>query len=444
MKNDSWNFDSNSSFGSFDKTSSNTQSFGSSQSGFSGGSSGNSGFFGGGSFGSFGSSASNNSQQDSGFAEGSPWSGGERSDNAKPGGWCVSMTVASLISIGFAFLLSYLFKDIQRNVPLFGLFFFGPAALLMLLVLLIEHVSSPMNPHYSRKAQCVIALVLAAAIFLIGCTGEFIHEYVTVSPSQYIIVLDKSGSMTGTSDEKTMDAVEKLLETIPDRQRVGYVAFCDRVLGTVDINDASASRSRITSTMRRQLCTGGTDFFNPLSRALDMIKDTNVTTRILMITDGMANISSSQLLQLENSCAAKNASISCVYINVSTNNELRHLVTATGGTTAYVNKVEAVLEGVMSIGVAKETDLFHTMPKAGRDMIISAVILFLASVAVGVALTLMLSRHGQKRFQLILSPLFGIAAFLVMNFIAVPGDTAWIVEGAAQSLPLLVFMRRNS
>jgi hypothetical protein len=56
----------------------------------------------------------------------------------------------------------------------------------------------------------------------------------------------------------------------------------------------------------------------------------------------------------------------------------------------------------------------------------------------------MLSRRGQKRFQLILSPLMGIAAFLVMNFAGVSSDMAWIVEGAAQSLPLLVFMRRNS
>ncbi len=455
MGDDKWSFGSDSSFGnsssnsqsnSFGGGSSFGNSFGNSQStSFDGSSSfGGFGSSGGDSFGGFGSASSNMGQQNNAFAENSPWGGDTKSVNIKQGGWCVSITLASLASAGLAFGLAYLCRDYQRNVPLFGLVFLAPALLLVLLVLLIEHVSSPMNPRYSRKAQGIIAIILAAAIFLLGCIGEFIHEYVAVPQAQYVIVQDKSGSMEYL-DGSTINAVTNLLDTIPQGQRVGHVMFSHEVLGSIKMDTLDNNRSKIISAMKNQTCTGGTDFVIPLNNALSLIVDTNVNTRILLITDGVADLTLENTNQLLATCNAKNASISCVYIDVDQNQLLNRLVSQTGGKVAYVKDASTVLAGIQDTDFIRgKMDLYHTTPKAGRDKTITAFVLILLSIFIGIALTLMLSRRGQKRCQLFLSPLFGVIAFFVLNYIGVPSDTAWVLEGAAQSLPLLVFMRSNS
>lgn len=444
MNGNDWNFSSNNSSGGSNKSGSGSfDSFDWSDSSF-----GKADTSADSSFGGFGTSDADMNRQDNIYANHLSWQGDVRSDNGKAGKWCISLTLASLVSAGVAFLLARISTPFERNVPFFGLFFCFPVVVLMLLVMLIEHRSSPMNPRFSRKAQSIVAVVLSVFIFLLGCIGEYVHEYVAFTPSQYVIVLDKSGSMQGLSDQQTMDAVEKLMKTIPAGQRVGFVSYCHEVLDSIDIDQLSKTEKKIINSMRNQECTGGTDFYLPLEEALGLIRETNVRTQILMITDGAASLSADQLRLLKMSCAQKNASISCVYINTSNNFDLQQLVKNTGGNTAYVNRVESVLEGIMSTGIVKQdTDLFHTVtihPGVERDITITAVILILAATAIGVALTLMLSRRGQKRFQLFLSPLLGVAAFVILNFIQISDSSAWVLEGVAMSLPMLVFMRCNS
>ena len=77
-------------------------------------------------------------------------------------------------------------------------------------------------------------------------------------------------------------------------------------------------------------------------------------------------------------------------------------------------------------------------------MILTCVLLIIQGLLCGFALKIMFSVQGQFRFQTILSPLMGLAAFLILNFGRFAGIApAWICEGAAFSVLGCVFMREN-
>ncbi|MBE5779812.1 MAG: VWA domain-containing protein [Clostridiales bacterium] len=443
------NWGNNSGFGN---TSSN--SFGSSG---SFGTSGSSDGFGSGSgFSSFGgfSDPSNGSAASNGAAFGnSSWDGGDQYTPVKKnGGWCVALTLASLLCAGLAFLLAYLTRNTFRNVPLFGIVFAAPAILLMFLVLGIESSFSPMNPRYSRKYQTIIAACIAGIYLISGCLGEFIHEYAGVSGNKanVIILLDKSGSMTdspflssSTYDDLCVDALETVLNNVPGTTNVGFIAFDSDILSSISLKPYSQNRLDIKSQMRMPP-VGGTNFEKPLTAALNMIQNTSLPTKILLITDGEGSLGSDSTKQwFETTCRNKNASIYYVYINQpQPYTELQQLVTKTNGKSVSVNDPTSILGTLQDLNLfVAEDDLFHTNPKPRRDLIINGFVQIIPAIALGIGLFLMLSRQGQKRFQLILSPLMGIAAYIVLNYTNLSPEFA---EALAQSLPLLVFMRKNA
>ena len=374
---------------------------------------------------------------------------------AKTGGWCIPLTIASLLCIGVTFLLAYFTKDTFRSVPLFGLVFALPIILLMLLVLGIESFLTPMNPRYSRKYQTLIAACIAGLYLFSGCLGEFFHEHVVIQGqnANVIILLDKSGSMAlspekdGSSyDELCVDALENLLNNVPPTTNIGFIAFDSDILSNVPIDIASHNKSKIFSQMKMSP-TGGTDFEKPLTLALNSLPSSHPPTKVLLITDGNGSLGSDSTLQwFQTTCKEKNASIYYVYINQpEPYADLQKLVEQTNGKSVSVDNASSILDTLQNLNLfVAEDDLFHTVPKKQRDVIINCFIQIIPSIALGFALFLMLSRQGQKRVQLILTPFLGIAAFFIMNFVHFEHDSIWLSEAIAQSLPLLVFMRKNT
>ena len=93
------------------------------------------------------------------------------------------------------------------------------------------------------------------------------------------------------------------------------------------------------------------------------------------------------------------------------------------------------------------TDVVRKTAREGWNMSESSswftgVMMVLEGAIIGIALSLMLSRQGQKRLQPVLSVLCGIAAACVMSIPALP-MADWLREGAAFSLYGLVFMNKN-
>lgn len=363
---------------------------------------------------------------------------------------CISLTVLSVLCALLAMLISYLLRDVDRNVPLFGLSYALPTTLLMLFTLFLEKQRSVMNPRYSYNRQRIVALCVAVAAFITGCAGEFVHEITTYTPANYIIVLDKSGSMYGTRYDQCADAVIDLMEQMPDRAELGYVAFDDEVLDYVSIGRKADNLSDIVSGIHDGAIGGGTDFYLPLSKALDMISNTKIPTRILLLTDGEDSYFSGSTIidEIVNLCSQKNASISTILVDTYGNSALNDVVSKSGGMSVFVDDASLALQGIQDMQfLATDQDLLHSVPMNQRDKWITIVMYLVLGLLIGVGLHLMLSRKTQKRLQPILSPVLavlGVVVLYILSIAKLDSLPIWTREGIAQALPLLVFMKKNA
>lgn len=93
------------------------------------------------------------------------------------------------------------------------------------------------------------------------------------------------------------------------------------------------------------------------------------------------------------------------------------------------------------------SDALRDINKSQKAMVVTGVLLLALGILIGFSLTIMFSLQGQKRFQMILSPLMAILAFLLLVFgdrLIPAEENRWILEGIAFSLLGIVLMRSNS
>jgi hypothetical protein len=368
------------------------------------------------------------------------------------------LTLLSLVFAGgTAFLMAWLTRDMNnRSVPLVGLMFVAPVAVLTLTALYLEHMSSLMTPQFSRRAQMVLALAASAAVFLVGCLAQLSYVIVDVQPADYIFLVDKSSSMgmgTASGNDITnqrKQALIRLLDGLKDGTVMGLVLFNDVVMpedciAPVPLDDGL--RARFTSKLD-QNDFGGTNFDQPLQIALDMIKNSKDMAgrpvRIVIMTDGEPTesiiIATGSLGTLLDDLKRYNASVSCVRLSGEIqSNLLNYVIDGTGGDRFTADTADQLVQGLEAVSKAAGMDVLRDPGPEAKW--ICGVLFMLTGLVIGTVLSLMLSRQRQFRYQLILSPLAGAAAFMICKYM--PGTTGWIREGFAFSAFSLVFMKKN-
>ncbi len=422
---------------------------------------------------------------------GTPLSGNNKSRGGNCiGSWHTALTLLTLPLVTIAcFLMAYTTRLIpQRGALILGCTFAMPAAVIMGVALLLEIQTSAMNPSYSRKGQLGVALITVLACFIIGCFGEVANGFsappppptatTELAPSpgpitteyNYIILLDKSASMSGAYDARSVDAVHQFLKDTADGVYIGLIAFCDRILEMEHMQPLDDTARTALASVAGIATTGMTNFTLPILYAQQMIREAGLynglETRILMVTDGDAFLPDSDVLAIIRECREVNASVSCMSIDsVSHNVQLNRIIRETGGMKLTVSDVSTLYESLTLAANMKPTPSLAPMPVPSPEPIfISDVVreigasalekeshvwiafaMFIAEgIVLGVALSLMLSRQGQKRLQPLLSILMGVTAVCFIRFAQFGADDIWMKEGVAFSLYGFVVMRKNS
>ncbi len=362
------------------------------------------------------------------------------------GGWHLPLTLLSLAWVGGAsFLMAFLTKDVpERPWWMMGLIFLAPAALLVFGAYLVESVTSAMTPRYSRRAQFLVALAAAALCFLVGCFGNPVYVQGQAKSENYVILLDRSDSM-GWNDpnNESAKAINGILDQMDDDTLVGLILFSDRVLVRVDVAALDAvQRSRIS----RELDIprgGGTDFDAPLLSALGMLEGAalpiNSASKVIMVTDGEDVIE--QSTEIVRRFSQLKIPVSCVKITGAFDPSLDSVIQQTGGRGVTVDNAALLTGELGNIVVVASYDVLRDDSDAARA--ISGALFMAEGLALGFALTLMLSCKRQKRLQLLLSPLMGAAAFAVCKMTGDAIGPGWLKEAVAFSLFGVVLMRKN-
>ena len=421
------------------------------------------------------------------------------------GRWHVMLTLLCLaLTVVVSFLMAWLTRYMpSRGIWLLGLTFAAPAFTVVCSALVLEMATGAMNPSYSRMGQAGVALAVVIACFIVGCFGEvtsgFSRQMVqptvtptvvptptpTVVPSptpeppgvHYLIVLDKSGSMSGNADKQSIASVQSLLEKLPDNTWVGLVLFDEQVIQDIPMRMLT---SGVRADLKKALETppgSTTNFFVALSAAIDLADQAALPSgdlvRIVMVTDGSAEMDYTERSSLQQRLQRRpEISISALYISNAKSTSLSQTVNTTGGMVVDVNSLSDLTKGLITVSLAQyptstpvptptPTPVPTPPPEpivivdvvretAGDNVFafdsslwITSVMLIAQGVIMGIGLTVMLSRQRQRRFQLILSILSGIAAACVTASPLFGAGAAWLREAVAFSTFGLVFMKKN-
>jgi len=124
-----------------------------------------------------------------------------------------------------------------------------------------------------------------------------------VIPDSVIVVMDRSGSMSeqagygGESFERIQlahEAVDLLLDGLPDGTRVGIVSYDNRVATVVDPTDVAGNRDRIMRRIRDEVYPRGTTNAGAgLERGFDLAQAEARRGRdvlVMLLSDGVANV----------------------------------------------------------------------------------------------------------------------------------------------------------
>ena len=406
----------------------------------------------------------------------------KRNNNMTTGGLNIAMCIACLLSVAVvSFGVAWLMKGRVRSFWEMGLTFAAPFAALMISALLVEKVTCRMTPACSRKAQTLFALVTVVAAFVIGCLSEVLHQPVVIEHVEpeydYVIILDKSGSMVFTElDKPCQKALHSLMDEMEDECRVGIVAFSDMLAGKAEIGLLDETqRARISSVIDTEIPieetrfsrTGpGTDFSLAMDEAMKLVKampDRTRPIRMILVTDGDEdshgdfNAFKKWAKDLnEQKPETKQIELCAVQLGDPMLSMVKDAVKATGGKvfdqteiTELANELKS-LKSTLVIPEAVDTLKATYEGKTADDkpntpyVILTGVLLLLQGLLCGISLRIMFSVQGQFRFQIILSALMGICAFLLLNYGRYIGiSPAWICEGLAFSLFGIVLMRTN-
>jgi Ca-activated chloride channel homolog len=105
-------------------------------------------------------------------------------------------------------------------------------------------------------------------------------------PVGLVLVLDRSGSMSGEKFEQAKKACISAISTLKKDDRVAIVLFDSEAKVLVELGDAA--RPELADTVRAMQPGGGTDIKPGLEAAARLIPDGDIRFRIVLMSDGMA------------------------------------------------------------------------------------------------------------------------------------------------------------
>lgn len=380
---------------------------------------------------------------------------------AASGKWNAAQTIVAFFSVTLAATaVAWLTRNVEsRPIWMLACCFAVPVLTLMASVMLVEKVSNAMTPQTSRGAQMGLA---AATVVVAGLVGLFCQvtnveaqQVVSVVGTGWqdaIIVMDKSGSMFDTMDTEATKAVRQLLAQMDDSASVGFVAYDDQVRGSVPMGKLTGEHKQAIMTMAQIEPDGGTNFSAALTAAMNMIQqaaDADNRVSIIFVTDGIDiySFTADQFL-----ADMKKEKVTLNYIRVGDadeNTEMARLAKETGGKNIQTTDI-ATLKDDMAKTIQEliprvvRFDALRDIEKSDKAKIVMGLLLALLGILIGVTLTIMFSRQGQKRAQLLISPLMAVLAFVILTYGKQLIPEGWLREAIALSCFGVVVMKKNA
>ncbi|WP_254508221.1 FixH family protein [Anatilimnocola floriformis] len=104
-----------------------------------------------------------------------------------------------------------------------------------------------------------------------------------------VLVIDKSGSMSGDKMEMAKSAARSAVELLGSKDQIGVVAF-DGDTFTISEMQSASNKGRISDDISRIEASGGTTMYPAMERAHEMLQQTTARLKhVIILTDGVSS-----------------------------------------------------------------------------------------------------------------------------------------------------------
>ena len=163
-------------------------------------------------------------------------------------------------------------------------------------------------------------------------------------PTAVVLVLDKSGSMSGPKIEMARDAARASIKTLRPIDIIGVISFDETFNWVIPMGPAGSLEDK-SKLINQITANGGTKIYQAVQSAYDAIVDQKATHKhIILLTDGVSTPGTQEdFPKLEREALAKHVTISTIgvgdYINRELLDELAH---KTKGKSHFVENPESI------------------------------------------------------------------------------------------------------
>ena len=177
-------------------------------------------------------------------------------------------------------------------------------------------------------------------------------------PTAVVLVLDKSGSMTGAKIEMARDAARTSIKTLRPIDRIGVISFDESFEWVIPMGPAEDLDSK--SDLINQIgANGGTKIYQAVDAAFEAITKEQATHKhIILLTDGVSTPGTQEdFPRLERDALAKQVTISTIGVGDYINRDLLdELAQKTKGKSHFVENPEAIPQ-IINAEVRSQEDL---------------------------------------------------------------------------------------
>ena len=199
-------------------------------------------------------------------------------------------------------------------------------------------------------------------------------------PANVVLVIDKSGSMKGERIEQAKEAALMAVERLGEQDVLGVVAYSDDAYAL-----SPASRLRNTDEVRRDIrrlqADGRTALYAGVSQGIRELKpfaDPYAVNRIILLSDGLANVGPSSPQELEGlgrEAAREDITVTTIGLGLGYNEDLMtRLALASDGNHAFVENPDDLVDifneefGDVLSAIGSDVDIIIECPDGFRPM----------------------------------------------------------------------------
>lgn len=340
--------------------------------------------------------------------------------------------LSALLVAGLSWLVAYLTRNVEnRSILVMAAIFGVPSAGMFLGALLLEGGSHPMLPRTSRGAQIRVAALAVAGTMLVGGLCDAIYVYggfaAEVSDDLVFMIYEPDVSGSSETDLAAMEIITDIGRRTRGNVNVSVYMFQTSGEKSASVNtyvpmgpldEAQQARIRATLVDGQKL--------NPVgygaNYAFDEIAQLHSPrhTRMIFVNSGNVGWGDDVDWALER-FAALNAS--SWELGESTGRGNDEVAVRSGGQHITADQYVTMLDGMRMVTMA-DGDMVRADTTSAFTL--TAIMMLLEGLVIGLGMWLLLSTKGQKRLQVIISPVMAVLGFLLLKVLQ-PGLPQWML-----------------